>query len=159
MRFSETYKPIPVIEADDYGSAGIDGDSVNMALLHSVALFIHFGDLTGNSILKLYSGAAPATKTTALAFQYRLGDAVYKGIGADNLGDLTDVAATGLSLVAATFDHKLVVIEVRSAEMPAAEEWLTAEIDATATLLNVACVGLGHPRYAAHDGPSVLDPA
>jgi hypothetical protein len=72
MRFSERLVPIPLIEAKDYGSAGIDSDGVNLGLLHGLTAVFVFGAITGNSILKVYSGAT-AAKTTAIAFKYRLG--------------------------------------------------------------------------------------
>ena len=158
MRFSERYKGVPVLEPLD-SQAGIDGDSVNMALLHNVVFPLIFGAITGDAVLKFYSGAAPATKTTALAYKYRLSDAVYKGIGADGLGALVDVASTGLTLTAATFKNKSLVIEFDAAQMTDGEEWLTLELSAAADVLLVSCYAYGLPRYAAHDGPSVLDPA
>ena len=158
MRFSETYKGIPVLEPLD-SQAGIDGDAVNMGLLHSVVFPIVFGAITGDAVLKFYSGAGPTDKTTALAFQYRISDAVYKGIGADNLGALVDVASTGLTLTAATFKNKTLVIEFRAPEMTDGEEWLTLELSAAADVLLVSCYAYGDPRYAAHDGPSVVNPA
>lgn len=156
MRFSESFKQIPVIEPKDYGSAGIDGDSVDMRLLHSVCFNITFGAITGNSVLKFYSGASTGTKTTALAFKYRLSDADYKASGADGYGDLTSNAAAGLTLTATSYDHRTLIVEFDAGDMTDGEEWLTVEIDSTATVMLVACVGIGDPRYASHDGPSVI---
>ena len=158
MRFSETYKSIPVLEPADY-QAGIDGDSIDMSRLHSVVIPLNFGALTGDAVLKIYSGASAGTKTTALAFQYRVSDADFKASGADGLGALVDVAATGLTLTAATFDHKHLIIELRATEMTEGEEWLTVELSAAADVLTLACTAWGHPRYAAHDGPTVVDSA
>lgn len=158
MRFTESFKQIPVLEPADY-QAGIDGDSIDMSLLHSVVIPLNFGALTGNAVLKLYSGATAGTKTTALAFQYRVSDADFKEAGADGLGALVDVASTGLTLTATTFDHKHVTIELRATEMTEGEEWLTVEFSSAADLLTLACTAFGHPRYAAHDGPTVLSTA
>lgn len=159
MLLSETHKFIPVIESKDYGSAGIDGDSINMGLLHSVALHLLFGALTGNSVLKFYAGATAGTKTTALAFSYKLGSADYKAAAADGLGDLTAVASTGLTLTATTFDHRQVVVEFESEAMAADKPWLTIEIDNTASAMNVACSGIGVPRYAGQSSPTVISAA
>lgn len=159
MKFTETFHPIYVIEPKDYGSAGIDGESIDMSLLNRVAIEIDFGAITGNSILKFYAGATPGTKTTALAFSYRFADADYKVAGGDGLGDATAVASTGLTLTAATFDHRRVIVEFENNAMPDGKKWLVTEIDATATVMLASANAWGDPRYAANDGPTVVDPA
>ena len=119
------------------------------------ALFL-FGALTGNSILKVYSGASAGTKTTALAFSYRLGSADYKAATADQFGAATSVAAAGLTLTAATFDHRQVAITVDSDQMTDGEKWLTFEINSTATVMNVAAAGVGETRYPGNAIPTVI---
>lgn len=156
MRVSESLKLVPMIESKDYGSAGIDSDSVNMGLVASIALCFLFGALTGDSVLKVYCGASAGTKTTAVAFQYRLGSGDYKATNADGFGDLVDVASTGLTLTAATFDHRAVVIEVRPDMLTDGVPWVTIEINSTATVLNVACQGVADPRYSTHGQVSVI---
>lgn len=155
MRFSERLVPIPLVEAKDYGSAGVDSDGVNLGLLHGLTAVFMFGTLTGNSILKVYAGAT-AAKTTAVAFKYRLGAADFKAALADQLGDEIAVASTGLTLTAATFDHRMVTIELDAQAMPEGKGWVTFEIDATATAMNVGAVGVGWGRMVGHLNPTVL---
>ena len=155
MRFSERIVPIPLIESKDYGSAGIDSDGVNLGLLHGITAVFVFGALTGNSVLKVYSGAT-AAKTTAIAFKYRLGAADYKAATADQLGDETSVASTGLTLTATTFDHRMVTVEIDSQAMPDGKGWVTFEIDSTATVMNVGAVGIGWGRAVGHLNPTVI---
>ena len=76
MQFAERTKIVAVIESKDYGSAGIDSDSIHMGRVHHVAFAFTFGALTGNSVLKFYQGASAGAKTTALAFKYRVTGAV-----------------------------------------------------------------------------------
>lgn len=147
MKISENFKIVPLVESANVGSSGVDTDSVDMGKLHSFCAMFEFGAITGNSILKVYAGATAGTKTTALAFKYRFGNGDTKAASADVLGAWTDVASTGLTLTAATFDHRVVVVEVESSEMPDAKQWLTLEIDATATTMNVAAIGVGDQRY------------
>jgi hypothetical protein len=147
MRFSERLQPIPLIEAKDYGSVGIDSAAVNLGLLHGLAAVFMFGTLTGNSTLKVYTGAT-AAKTTPLAFEYRLGAADFKTPLADQLGEEIAVASTGLTLSALTFDHRMLTIEIDSQAIPEGQPWLTFEIDATATVMNVAAVGISWTRYS-----------
>lgn len=156
MRAAENLVLVPLIEAKDYGSAGIDTDSVNMGRMHGLTAVFEFGAITGNSVLKVYSGASAGTKTTALAFKYRLGAADYKVALADQFGAATSVAATGLTLTAATFDHRQVSVHVDSDQMTDGEKWLTFEIDNTATVLLLGATGVGFPRFPGNLIPSVI---
>jgi hypothetical protein len=146
----------PIIEPANYGSAGVDADSVNVGLLQRVTLAFLFGSLTGDSILTVSAGATAGAKTTALAFRYRLGAADYGNANADVLGAETDVAASGLTLTAATYDHREIVVELDPAELPAGMPWLTASINATATVMNVAAAVVGDPRFNSGTPATVL---
>jgi hypothetical protein len=153
-RLTERNSVVYAIKPADHNSAGVDGDSINMGLLKRVAIALQFGALTGNSVLTVYSGASAGTKTTALTFRYRLSGADQAAAGADQFGDFATSAA--LTLTAATYDNRVVVVEVDSAEMTDGEEWLTVEIDSTASQLFVAGVAIGEPRYEANDPPTVI---
>lgn len=156
MRISESFQLIPVVEAKDYGSAGIDFDSVHMGRLRTLSVAINFGALTGNSILTVYGGATEGAKTTAMAFNYRFGGGDYKAASADILGDATAVTSAGLTLTAATFDHRLVAIEIDADGVLDGKPWITVSIDSTATALNVGGVGVGAPRYPGHTSVTVI---
>lgn len=153
---SERSHLIHACEAKDYGSVGIDFDSINMALLHRVAFLITFGAITGNSILKVSSGASAGTKTTDLAFTYRRSAGDFKAASGDLPGALTSVASTGLTLTAATFDHNLVIVEFDSADMTDAEPWLTLSIDSTASVMLVGAGAVGDPRYGGNVQPTTI---
>lgn len=150
MRLSESLQFIPVVEAKDYGSAGVDFDSVHVGRLHGLSVAINFGAITGNSILKVSTGATEGVKTTDIAFKYRFGGGDFKAASADILGDATSVASTGLTLTAATFDHRLIVVEVDSDAVTDGQPWVTVSIDSTATVLLVGGVAVGRPRHASH---------
>lgn len=157
MRISEALHLIPLIESKDYGTAGIDSDGVHMGKdLHGLTAVFTFGVVTGNSTLKVYEGATTGAKTTALAFKYRLGNGDYKAANADVLGAFTSVASTGLLLTAATFDHRMVTVEVDSDQMTDGYPWLVFEIDNVANPLNVAAVGVGQARYPGQTQPTTL---
>jgi hypothetical protein len=155
-RHSESNILIPVVESKDYGSAGIDFDSVHIGRLNSLSIAINFGLLTGNSILKVSTGATEGVKTTDIAFKYRIGGGAFKAASADILGDPIAVASTGLTLTAATFQHKLVVIEIDADNGTDGQPWVTVSIDATATVLNVGGLGVGWPRHASHTPLTVV---
>lgn len=155
-RVDYRHPPIHMIESKDYGSAGIDSDSVDMSLLSRISVALSFGAITGNSILKVYAGATAGAKTTALAFNYRFAGADYKAAGADILGDDTAVAAAGLTLTATTFDHRHIVVDVEADVMPAGKKWLTFEVDATATVMLLSSIGHGSPRYGGRTPATVI---
>lgn len=159
MRLSESLQFIPLMEADDYGSAGQDSDAVDLGLLNGLSAVFSFGALTGNSVLKVYAGttaALAAAKGTAIAFSYRLGAADFEVTKADQLGDETAVASTGLTLTAATYDHKLLVVEIDPDTLTSGARYVVFEIDATATAMNVACVGVGAPRFPGSLPPTTV---
>jgi len=155
MRLSERFITIPLIESKDVGSSGIDSDGVNLGLLHNFCAVFVFGAITGDSVLKVYAGAT-AAKTTAIAFKYRFGAADFKVALADQLGTETAVASTGLTLTAATFDHRMVTIEIDPQSMPDGKGWVTFEINSTATVMNVGAVGFGDTRSGGNVNASVL---
>lgn len=148
MDLASKYRIIPIIESEDYAGAGKDGDSINMKNAHKATFIFNFGDITGNSILTIYSGATAGAKTTALTFKYALAGADTGTDGSDVLGTASTSAA--LTLTAATYDHKMLIVEVDAANMNLASdyEYLTVEIDATANPMEVGCVAIVDPRYS-----------
>jgi hypothetical protein len=152
MRFSERYRFLPLTESADVTTAGVDSQSVNMGKFHSIAFMFNFGTVAANDALKFYVGAADATKTTAIAFKYRLAAADTGAASSDTLGAFTDVASSGLTLTAATFDHKLVIVEFDSQAIADDTPWLTAEIAGSATTQNVSVTAIAVPRWASNAG-------
>ena len=149
-------KLVHIIEAKDYGSAGIDGDSLDTSKIHRACFVIGFGAITGDSVLKFYAGATNGTKTTALAFNYRFGGGDYKATDADTLGSDTAVASTGLTLTAATFDHRMMTVEFNQEDLPAGKPFLTLEINSTATVMLVSSVGICTPLFGGQTAPAVI---
>ena len=155
MRISERFKPVSILEPVDT-EAGIDGQSVNMGLLHEICYLLTFGAVTGDAVLKFYVGASDGTKTTAVAFKYRLASGDFKAASADLFGAFTDVASTGLTLTAATFDHKMVAIEFDAQAIADATPWLTLELSNAASASLTACIAIGEPRFASNTGTTVV---
>lgn len=142
---------IPLLEPADYQAGSQDLDSINMGKLHSVTILIMLGAITGNdSTIDLWSGADAGTKTTQLAFKYRLSGTDYGSASADVFGAATAVASTAsLTFTAATsYDHRTIRIDFESDQMTDGEEWLTvATDDGSASVLLMSAVAIGYPRY------------
>jgi hypothetical protein len=146
MRLTQQLAIFPVCESDDYGSVGEDFDSFKLSLLNHATIVISFGAITGNSVLKVYSGASAGTKTTAETFTYRVTGADYEAANSDLWG--TEATSAALTLTAASYDHRGLAIEIDPATITAGQEWITVEVDNTATALNMAAVLVAEPKWA-----------
>ncbi len=100
MRLSEQFQFMPLLEPADYQAGSQDLDSINMALFHSVTIAIQMGAITGNdAYIKLWTGATAGTKTTEIAFKYRLSTVDTGSASADVFGAPTlTVVATGIAM-------------------------------------------------------------
>lgn len=157
MRLSEQLKTFALTESADVTTNGVDSKSVNIGLFHMGMWQLNFGAITADDTLKVYVGAATATKTTAIAFKYRIAGADTKAAGSDSLGAFTDVASTGLTLTAASFDHRFITVEIDSQAISDSTPWVTLEIAGSATAQNVSITFVGQPRFASNSGtPTVI---
>lgn len=156
-RLSESLKIFAVTESADVTTAGVDTKSIHAGKVHSLCYVLNFGTIASDDALKVYVGAATATKTTAIAFRYRLAAADTGSASSDTHGAFTAVASTGLTLTAATFDHKSVIVEIDSQEIADATPYVTLEIAGSATTQNVSIIAICKPRFSSNSGtPSVL---
>lgn len=148
------YKIVPIMKTANY-NGGVDGDSINMAKAHRAIFILTFGAITdAAAVLSIYSGATDGAKTSALTFKYALASG---NIGSANADVLAAAAsASSLTLTAATYQNKMLIIEVESAAMDMAneEEWLTLAIATGGNAGIVHIVALVEPRY--FDGATVL---
>jgi hypothetical protein len=159
MRLSEELAIIPLFEPKDCAGSAYVSDAVDVGKLNGLTAIITFGAITGNSVLTVNADATAAlatSLTTPIAFKYRQGAADFKVALADQLGDQTAVALTGLTLTAATFDHTTVIIEIDPDTLGSSARWVTFNISAVANPCLVAGIGIAKPRYAGHLNPSVI---
>jgi hypothetical protein len=148
MNFASKFKIVPLFTTTDYNN-GADGDSINMGKVHRATIIITFGALTGNAVLKLYSGATAGTKTSALTFQYKYSGAATGSDGSDVYSDAASSAA--LTLTGTTFANRCLVIEIEATEMDTytggGEEWLTLEIGTEASAGIAHGIAICETRY------------
>lgn len=143
MRLLEKEGVVPVIEPADH-QAGITGDSFTLAKAAAATLLLSFGAITGDAVLTLHSGATAGAQTTALPFRYRLSGADYKAAGADQYGAEATDADGSLTLTAATYDHRVLALDIRAEELPAGHAWITLALSNAADVLLVSAVALLH---------------
>lgn len=153
MKLASMFKFVPIINSADI-NAGLDSDSINMGKAHRVLIALMFGTLSGDAVLTLYSGATDGAKTSALTFRYALGSAAVGSASADVLGSQTAVAT--LTLTAATYSNKLLLIELEADQMDTNndEEWLTLSLSDAAASGICHALAIVEPRYS--DGTTVL---
>lgn len=158
--FTENYSIVGMIEPADNQGGGIDSESIDMSKLHRVSLIYQAGAITGDdSVIKLYAGATTGVKTTEVPFHYRLSGADFKATGNDQFGNRTAVAigGTGLTMSAAAYGNRIVVIDVDATDMPDGLEWLTVDYDdGSASVLLSSMIAIGEPRYLANDVLTVV---
>jgi len=157
MRFSERYKIFSLTESADVTTAGVDTKSIHAGKVHEMCFLLNFGSITADDALKVYVGAATATKTTAIAFSYRLAGADTTVALSDTQAAAVAVASTGLTLTAATYDHKLLIVEIDAQAIADATPYVTLEIAGSASTQNISIGVIVSPRYASNGGlPSIL---
>ena len=158
MRLSESFAFVPLFEPKDKGASAYVSDAVNLGLFHSFTAYLSFGAITADSVVTVYADttAALATAlTTAVAFKYRLSAADYKVALSDQFGDLVTVAATGLTLTAASFDHRTITIEI-DPDTLGTTPWVAINFSSVGNPLLMSGVGVGQSRYPGHLIPSAL---
>ena len=156
MRFSERHGIVFVSKPADSGGSAVTGDSINMGKYAHVTFLVQHGALTGGAnVLTVKSGATDGTQTTSETFYYRLADADQGGAGADNYAAWQ--SSSSLTLTAATYDNKLLIIEMDAAALTDGQPFLTIEESGVANpgLISIVAI-LSEPRYAAHDMPTAI---
>jgi hypothetical protein len=159
MRLSESLAFVPLFEPKDKGASAYVSDAVNLGLFHSFTAYLSFGAITADTVITVYADltAALATAlTTAIAFKYRLTAAEYKVALADQFGDAISVASTGLTAVAATFDHKTIAIEIDPDTLVGGANWVAINLSSVGNPLLVSGIGVGVSRYPGRLIPSAI---
>lgn len=155
MRLSEEKGIVFIAKPADYAGGAVTGESINTKYFKHVTYLLQFGAITGDSVLTVKSGASDGTQTTAETFKYRLADADQAATGADNYA--SEASSSGLTLTAATYDNKILIVEMDVDAITVDQPFLTLAISAVANPLNVSIVAiLSGMRYAANDMPSVI---
>ena len=157
--FSQSHGLVPLCALATSVTSSVDLDSINMALYdHVTILIIHSASVVADNILYAYGGATDGTKTVACTFHYRLGSAAPGSATADVLA--ADATSAGLTLTAATYQGKMLVLEIAADEMQVSGvqyQFLTINFDGTATTGTIAAFAiLSKPRYARAVMPTAI---
>jgi len=155
MKLPEMKKVAPLLNSANTG-AGVSMDSINMKGFHYATIIITFGAMVGDAVLTVASGATAAALTSDLEFNYAYGGAA---IGSANADVLTaNAVSSALTIAAATYANKVLVVEVDASAMDLENEenWLTAAISSAGTSAVVHAVAILEPRYTKNRSLSAL---
>ncbi len=158
-RHSESLGYVTLFEPVDKTASALVSEAVNLGLYDSFTAYLSFGAITGDSVLTVYGDTTEAlatAKTTAIAFKYRLSAADFKVALADQYGDPISVASTGLTMTAATFDHRAIAIEIDPDTLGSTAKWVAFNLSSVGNPLLVAGFGIGRLRYSGHLNPSAI---
>jgi hypothetical protein len=155
MSYAEDLKIVPLLNSADTG-AGVSMDSINMKNYHKATIAITFGAVVGDAVLTVNSGTTDGALTSALTFRYAVGGGAIGAASADVLADWTSAAT--LTLTAATYTTKMLVLEIDASAMDVAngEEWLTVALSSAGTSAYVHAVAILQPRYSGNQSATAL---
>ena len=120
---------------------------------HATIVLMFSTTLTGDNVLTVERGATDSADTSDATFHYRVGGAAIGSANCDVLA--ADATSAALTLTAATYQNKILVLELDVDEM-AGYDWATVDFDGTASGGTVTAIAiLSKPRYAE----AILDTA
>lgn len=152
-RLSEQFNVAYVLKPADH-QAGVSGDSIHMGRVFRAMFVLQFNALTGDAVLTMSSGASEGTETTSETFRYRLADADQASASADTYADWA--TSSSLTLTAATYDNRTLIVEIDSDDLTDGQPWLTLVLSSAASGLNVAVVAIADPRFRANDPLTII---
>ena len=152
MRDPQAAHYVPVLEPEDH-AAGADGDSINIGKGQSITFCILFGELTGDAVLTISSGATAGTKTTGETFHYAATAADLKAASGDVLGAWSTSAA--LTLTAATYEDRMLMVTVDHDDITDGQNWITPNISAAASECFASISARVTSRYAGDQSATV----
>lgn len=159
MQLTQVAKIVQCVSPVDSGGAAKLGAHINMAKYNHVAFICGFGNVANDVVLTVLAASdSVGTGGVAMAFNYREATtgAALKSVLE---GALTNIAAAGLTIAAASDDNKVVVIEVKASELvtPATLYYVGVNFAAAAVAL-VSCHAVCmEPTYMAN-APRMPDP-
>ena len=137
-------------ELDSFSMKGYDQATIIM---------IFAATLADDNVLTVECGTTDSSDTSDATFHYRLGGAAPGSASADVLA--ADATTASLTLTAATYQGKMLILELHADELPKSGEtvydWITVDFDGTASVASVTAFAiLSKPRYAQAVMPTAI---
>ena len=159
--FSQENGIVQLVVAGFDTNTAVEFESFSMKKYNQATIIIMFNDsLTGDNVLTIECGAANSDDTSDATFHYRLAGAVNQLTGADIYA--ADATASTLTLTAATYQGKTLIIELDANELPTSGttvyDWVTVDLDGAASGASLigACAILSKPRFSGAVMPTAI---
>lgn len=146
--FTQENLIIPLTDQNGVDAAdAVELDSFNMSKYgHATVVIMFAGTVTGDNVLTVERATSDAGDSSDATFHYRLGSAVFGAANSDVLA--ADATASTLTLTAATYQNKMLVLELDGDET-GGYNWITVDFDGAASVGAVTAIAiLSKPRYA-----------
>ncbi len=159
-RFTENNLIIPLCAQATSITDNTELDSFSMkGYNHATIIMIFAASLVLDNVLTVECGATDSADTSDATFHYRLGSAAPGSASADVLG--ADATASSLTLTAATYQGKMLILELNADELPTSGttvyDWVTVDFDGTASTGSVTAFAiLSEPRFAKEIMPTAI---
>lgn len=156
-RLSEEFKIVPLLEPQDHQAGAVTMDSICLKNYSWCSIIINFGELTGDEVLTIHSGATSGADSADVYFEYAYTGADLKTTGGDIItvkSDGTPVAT--LTLANATFEDRLLVLEINPATLTDGYDWITVVTDGSGTEVLMSAVAVLTPKYAPADAHTAI---
>lgn len=146
IRFGQDIHVIPVYAPQDVGTADVNTTHINVSRTHHITFAVQFGNLTNDSkvITVEESSAATTVSAEAIPFTYRLSGAV----ATDTWGAVTTTDSTGVDMVHASDDNKLLLIDVDPATLSDGDNYLSVRISSAGGECYAGVVAYLQTRYS-----------
>jgi hypothetical protein len=159
--FSQENGIVQLVVAGYDSNTAVEFESFSMKGYDEACIIIMFNDsLTGDNVLTVECGATDSADTSDATFHYRLAGAVNQLTGADLYA--ADATGTTLTLTAATYQGKTLLIELQADELPKSGatvyDWVTVDLNGAASgasLIGAVAI-LSKPRYAKAIMPTAI---
>ena len=159
--FSQNNGIVQLVVAGYDSNTAVEFESFSMKKYNHATIIIMFNDsLTGDNVLTVECGATDSADTSDATFHYRLAGAVNQLTGADLYA--VDATAATLTLTAATYQGKTLIIELDADELPTSGstvyDWVTVDLNGAASGASLigACAILSEPRYSGAIMPTAI---
>jgi len=158
--FSQDNLIIPLCVDATAITSNTELDSFNMSGYDQATVIIVFSAaLTGDNVLTVECGATDSADTSDATFHYRYGGAAAASASSDVLS--ADATSAALTLTAATYQGRVLVLELHADELPKSGEtvynWVTVDFDGTASAGTCCAVAiLSKARYAKAVMPTAI---
>lgn len=163
MNTVDQKKIVPIFNVADY-VAGVNSTSINMSnYSHATIILLFDGTVSGNARMTISSAAATDTSTTAITdWKGWVTGADVGAVASDTFSATAvtvDSAQNYCTLTEATFEDRMLVIEIPASLLADGHNWFRIVLGAEAASGGLHGVAILTPRYAQKDIPTAVKTA